>query len=151
MRVLVILLGVVFLVTSSGCSRSKTSTQAAGIKGEDRPENPTLNIKLVNEKKLLFTHAHPMGTDKIDGEVGFVGQATSVEGPNYNVMVKLAWPSPKVCEMTIDYDSKGSPRTLTVSLTGFKDGKAIRDGTAAALPVLVPSGKHKLVVTATCP
>lgn len=51
----------------------------------------------------------------------------------------------------MDYDSKGSSRTLTVTLTGFLDVKATLDGMATDLPVELPAGMHNLVITANCP
>jgi len=153
MRTLTTFLSFAFLgAISAGCGSGNTSSQDDGVKRlKNKPNNPTLDIALVSDKKLKFTHAGPAGTDVVDGEVGFVGHATSVTGPHYNVLVMLAWPTPKTCEMTIDYDSKSSSRTMTVSLTGFRDAKATRDGKAVALPVELPSGKQKVVITASCP
>jgi hypothetical protein len=151
MRVSTKIILVTLLATVSGCGSSKTPKTAGEKALANKRDNPLLTIALVNDKKLKFTHVGPMGTDVVDGEVGFVGHATSVTGPHYNVLVMLAWPTPKTCEMSIDYDSKGSSRTMTVSLTGFRDAKATRDGKAVALPVELPSGKQKVVITATCP
>lgn len=152
MRTLTKIILVTLMATISGCGSNKTPNLDNGVNRlKNKPNNPTLNIALVSDKKLKFTHAGPAGTDVVDGEVGFVGHATSVTGPHYNVLVMLAWPTPKTCEMTIDYDSKGSSRTMTVSLAWFRDAKATRDGKAVALPVELPSGKQKVVVTANCP
>ena len=137
---------------SSGCGPANAPSQGTAPQpADDKPDNPSLSVSLQNDNKLVFTHAGPQGTDDIDVPMGFAGHATSVEGPNYNVVVNLAWPSPKVCEMSMDYDSKGSSRTLTVSLTGFLDVKATRDGMATDLPVELPAGTHRLVITASCP
>jgi hypothetical protein len=105
----------------------------------------------VKDEKLEFTHLGPQGKDVIDVDLGYAGHATSVKGPYYNVLVMTAWPSPKTCEMSLSYDSQGSSRKLKVSLTGFSDVKATRDGVSITLPVELPSGKHKLEITASCP
>jgi hypothetical protein len=95
MRSFVKLICVVLLVTGSGgCRPAKAPSQGRGLKqAGENPDDPSLSVNLLKDK-LQFTHAGPQGTDVVDVDLGFAGHATSVKGPNYDVVVMLAWPSP---------------------------------------------------------
>ena len=64
----------------------------------------------------------------------------------YSLQVKIDWPSETAFELTIDYDSKATPRPFKLAVTGFQDVTATREGEPVTLPAELPAGKYQMKV-----
>jgi hypothetical protein len=65
---------------------------------------------------------------------------------------KIAWPTPKNCEVTIDFDSGEAKQGLTLDVGALPNVKITRDDKAVTDPyATLPVGKYRVVIKGTSP
>ena len=135
---------------SIGC-QSKASNRDVGI-------NPIFCFGL-GEGKIKCSHnlLHPDAGHRktAEVEVGKEGDLIAYEGA-WLLNAKIAWPKPKSCEITVDFDSGEAKRGLVLcedGLDGLRDVRVTRDGKAVtdSFPANLPVGKYRVVIKAACP
>jgi hypothetical protein len=140
-HLLPIVFACVILTPSGGCNSTGPNAD---------PGAASVSLSLTKEGKVRFSHADGGGTSSTEKEVGQAGHLFSVRG-HYDVMVMLAWPTPKTFEATVEFDSKGAKRALKIDVSGFSEVSATRDDKAVTFPTELPEGKSKVVIKGSCP
>ena len=111
-----------------------------GAKAFDQYENHT---------SVSPDHVKKQGVDVFYRRLGQPGRVFWTEAEDvYSLQARMDWPeeSKTDFELTIDYDSKASPRPFKLAVTGFQDVSATRDGEPVSLPAELPAGKYQVKV-----
>ena len=84
--------------------------------------------------------------------MGKEGNLIAYEGA-WLLDAKIAWPTPKTCEVAVAFDSGEAKRGLVLDVGTLPDVKVTWDHKAvtAPLPTTLPVGKYRVVIKATCP
>lgn len=136
--------------SSFGCQSSAPNTDA-GI-------SPSFSFGL-GEGKIVCSHnlLHPVANQRktVEIELGKAGKLFTYEGA-WLLDSKIAWPTPKSCEITVDFNSGEGKRGLVLSesgLNGLRHVSVTREGQAVTepFPANLPVGKYRVVIKATCP
>ena len=133
------------------------------------PGTPEVSLSLHSEGACVFTHGNKRAVDAFDQyenhtsvspdhvkkqgvdvfyrRVGQPGPIFSTED-FYSLRARMDWPSESKTdfELTIDYDSKATPRPFQLAVTGFQDVTATREGETVSLPAELPAGKYQVKV-----
>jgi hypothetical protein len=118
-----------------------------------KEEMERIHVSRHEDGRLLLVRHHEKEDSPADEfifkTVGEAGPLLSFDNDPHTTSAIIAWPAPRIFELTILFES--DIRTLKLDVAGMSKVRATADGEPLALPAQLPPGKHRVVITANFP